>query len=440
VNEKIIELKDRLISLKGALDKAIPNDEAFTTQGGWSAPSVSWADLDAAVEDVIAVIDRRGDGSDPLDTDAADKIEKIITRLKFLEDSTVPNIWGNTAAGVQAFLLTMFMVRRDLEIFLKTDPRHQITEDLNAIRRRVRAANATLNSLEPNLTQVSSMVSDIQKAYVAADRLPTDLEALTEQRSQIAKLGQEAAKDHGRAQIAREKSEELQAALKVISDEAKGVLENCQSAYSAATSVGLARAFSERSKSLTFAMGLWVFGLIVALGVAGFLGGSRLESLSQLLGGEQAQTGPIVLSIAMSVLSIGAPIWFAWLATKQVGQQFRLAEDYAFKASISRAYEGYRREAARIDVDLEARLLASALDRLDEEPLRLVDSATHSSPLQEALSSEVVKQAFQQIPNFADQVRGLAATAVSGAAGALSMKRPKPAVVPDADDDKESEA
>jgi hypothetical protein len=34
--------------------------------------------------------------------------------------------------------------------------------------------------------------------------------------------------------------------------------------------------------------------------------------------------------------------------TRQVGQLFKLAEDYAFKASISRAYEGYRKEANRM--------------------------------------------------------------------------------------------
>lgn len=33
-------------------------------------------------------------------------------------------------------------------------------------------------------------------------------------------------------------------------------------------------------------------------------------------------------NVILSLLSIGAPIWFAWLSTKQIGQRFRLAEDY----------------------------------------------------------------------------------------------------------------
>jgi hypothetical protein len=86
-----------------------------------------------------------------------------------------------------------------------------------------------------------------------------------------------------------------------------------------------------------------------------------------------------------------------------------LSANHLSSYSISRAYEGYRREAARIDEGLEARLLSSALDRLDEEPLRLVDASLHSSPLHEALSSDVVKKAFKQVPDFLDEVRLLAA-------------------------------
>jgi hypothetical protein len=100
------------------------------------------------------------------------------------------------------------------------------------------------------------------------------------------------------------------------------------------------------------------------------------------------------------LLSVGGPVWFAWLATKQIGQRFRLAEDYAYKASISKAYEGYRREAAQLDEDFQRRLFASALTRLDEQPLRFVEHATHGSPWHELLASEVVKDAIRIAPQL----------------------------------------
>jgi hypothetical protein len=116
----------------------------------------------------------------------------------------------------------------------------------------------------------------------------------------------------------------------------------------------------------------------------------------------------LALNMLLSLLSIGAPVWFAWLSTKQIGQRFRISEDYAFKASISRAYEGYRREAARIDPDLEAQLLGSALARLDEQPLRLVESASYGSPWHELLASDLIKDAARSVPGFVDRVTKIA--------------------------------
>jgi hypothetical protein len=126
--------------------------------------------------------------------------------------------------------------------------------------------------------------------------------------------------------------------------------------------------------------------LVGALAAGAIVGGSQLHQLSETI---QASTAPTIVwtRIAVSLLSVGAPVWFAWLATKQIGQRFRLSEDYAYKASISKAYEGYRREAAQLDEDFQKRLLASALARLDEQPLRFVEHVTHGSPWHELLGS-----------------------------------------------------
>lgn len=109
------------------------------------------------------------------------------------------------------------------------------------------------------------------------------------------------------------------------------------------------------------------------------------------------------MHIVLSVLSIGSPLWFSWLATKQIGQRFRLAEDYAFKASVAKAYEGYRREAAKIDEAFAARLFASALTRLEEAPLRLVENDTHGSPWHELISSPAFQKAMETVPDLRDK-------------------------------------
>ncbi|MBB3356192.1 hypothetical protein FHT70_006172 [Rhizobium sp. BK049] len=86
----------------------------------------------------------------------------------------------------------------------------------------------------------------------------------------------------------------------------------------------------------------------------------------------------------------------AWLSTKQIGQRFRLAEDYAFKASVSKAYEGYRREARDLSGEFAQSLFQSALNRLDEPPLRLLDKPTPGSPVHEFLEGSLVQKLAEQ--------------------------------------------
>lgn len=123
------------------------------------------------------------------------------------------------------------------------------------------------------------------------------------------------------------------------------------------------------------------------------------------------------MQIALSLLSVGAPLWFAWLATKQIGQRFKLAEDYGFKASVAKAYEGYRKEAARIDEAFEARLFASALTRLEEAPLRLVGNTEHGSPWHELISSDAFQEALKFIPGFRDKFIEVAKAGLSKVSG-----------------------
>ena len=161
-------------------------------------------------------------------------------------------------------------------------------------------------------------------------------------------------------------------------------------------------------------MWVWVAGLVLSLVVGGIFGSIQLGKLGDTLASGDSSQVALGFHLVLSLISIGAPVWFAWLSTKQIGQRFRISEDYAFKASISKAYEGYRREAARIDADLEAQLLSSALARLDEQPLRLVETASYGSPWHELVSSDLVRDAVKSVPDFASSVAKLAREALEG--------------------------
>lgn len=277
---------------------------------------------------------------------------------------------------------------------------------------QVRSMEARIAALDPRTETLSAMVENIERAHNAADQLPTDLEALSEARQSIALVTEESLKDHVRISDIKKNSEALEDDLKTCLHAAENVLQRCETAYSAATSVGLAAAFSERSQSLAKSMWIWVLGLILSLTAGSYFGSGHLRNLSQLFMMPESTPSVIALNLVLSVFSVAAPIWFAWISTKQIGQRFRLAEDYAFKASVSRAYEGFRREAARFDHAMEAKLLTSALSRLDELPLRLIETTSHGSPWHELATSDNVKQAMRIVPDFADQVRALAARSI----------------------------
>lgn len=127
---------------------------------------------------------------------------------------------------------------------------------------------------------------------------------------------------------------------------------------------------------------------MIAAGIAYF----RFDSILALLSSkEPVSNSHIFINCLLSVTAIAAPVWIAWLATKQVGYNFRLSEDYAFKAATAASFEGFRKEIEafaqedEINNELRVRLLTTILDRLDEQPLRYVDKQMAGSPIHELL-------------------------------------------------------
>ncbi|HHQ4501815.1 TPA: hypothetical protein ACSPZQ_001008 [Aeromonas veronii] len=407
----LINIKSQLELIVTRIDSSIPSDEPFgIVHNNWSFPGLTRLELKEEAQSIIDLIDAHG-GDDVGHHEV--RLRDYERRLVYLQSSTIPQIWGNAGQAVPAFMLTMDGLRKALSPVLQQDNHLEAAVKLRKLAQQIRGLEAKLNKLNPRTTDLVTMVERIEDAYHAADQLPTDLESLSEARADIEKLVKAAEKDTGHIESIREHADKLDQKLQQSNEEAESVLERCETAYSASTSVGLAAAFSERSKALSGSMWLWVVGLVVALSLGSFFGSKQLSTLSELFKTPDVSMAVVALNLLLSLLSVGAPIWFSWLATKQIGQRFKLAEDYAFKASISRAYEGFRREAARFDKDMEAKLLTSALTRLDELPLRLVENTNHGSPWHELASSELVTQAIKTVPGFAEQVKNLAGMAIN---------------------------
>lgn len=399
------EVLETLEALCEAIPDHITYNKTFLAQhGSGPYPAINRADLQAEVRSIVGIIEEAASN----DEDGSDDLAAIKTKLELMQSSLVPHLAQQPQMAVSAFLDSIAQIRNSVRLLLPVPDATAISSALRGQRRRVKNLESQLVDLEPRTTTLDAMLSRIEAAHDTADQLPADLEYLAEKRSAVEQMAAEAEAERIKIAAALEFLEQHKARIENFSDQAERTLKSCEEAYRASTSVGLAAAFSERAGKLNESVWWWTAWLVAALTAAVLLGHSQMSRLALLIESPSISTPVVVLNFLTSILSVGAPVWLAWLATKQIGQRFRLSEDYAFKASISRAYEGYRQEAARIDEDLEAQLLSSALTRLDEIPLRLVETHSHGSPWHELLTSEQVQKALKTIPNFAEEVKNLA--------------------------------
>lgn len=413
-----------LETLATNIKNAWGNDGLLVEAISWNCPSLTRHDLAAIPAQLAHEI--RTAAPDELGAVPTDIIKDLPRRLLALQNNTVPQMFngGNATQAVAAFTATMMYVRQLLAPLLAW----QVIDNPNAmphtLARKVRSFAAQMERIAPQKEELEQRISDIQRAHAAAESLPVDMQALEEARKVLSESVKKAEtildavnKDRQHCLAEHERVAHLKA-------EAEKTLSLCEEAYRASTTRGLASAFDERAKRHGLSMVGWVVGLLFALAVGTWAGKQRVEMLSQALTATDPKWGVIAMHGLLSIASIAAPIWFAWLATKQIGQRFRLAEDYCFKASVAKAYEGYRKEAARIDQSFEKRLFDSALTRLEEAPLRLVESETHGSPWHELISSDAFMKALEMVPELKDKCANLPSSSAKKVEAALA-KLPK---------------
>lgn len=330
-------------------------------------------------------------------------------RVDQLTSVSVPQLWnGNGGAASSSILTTLLTMQQLMAQWLKWPEARSEYSMPHRLSQRIRAANARLKQVEANTEGLDEKLALILRTHEAAETFPTDLEELERIRKQVDSIAQACTAIQAKLEEHRQNADDRMTRLDKQAQEAEAIVAKCKDAYRNATSTGLAGAFQEKASKLNISIAWWTTGLLVALGLGAFIGSNRIAVLSELVT-QDASAGSIILQIALSLLSVGAPLWFAWLATSQIGQRFRLAEDYAFKASVSKAYEGYRSEADMLNSEaFSTRLFSAALDRLEEPPIRLLEkSGLYSSPVHEFLDSPAFHKALDTMPALRSKLADL---------------------------------
>ena len=338
MHKELEAVSSALDALATAVINAWGSDATMTDGIGWFAPTITRHELAGIAKSLAA--DIRSTDAEVVDDSIQTLVRDLPRRLKILRANTVPQMYsGNGGQAIPAYISTISFLR----VALLPPLGWQLVPDAKALpaslARRARAALAELDQLTPSIVNLSNQITEIQAAHAVAETLPIDLQALAEAKDKLNKAATESAVLAEKVKEARDISLDDLDKMKAAYVEAEKLVQQCETAYHITTTKGLAGAFDQRAVSLSRSMWVWVTGLIAALGIGSLIGASRLELLSTALNAPTPNVGSIGVQVPLSLLSIGAPLWFAWLATKQIGQRFRLAEDYGFKASVAKAYE-----------------------------------------------------------------------------------------------------
>lgn len=402
------ELDQLAVQITGSIPVAQPFGIAHSN---WSFPLITSEEIRERVEEIAK--DIRDRGKDSLDPTTEARLNDYPRRLVFLRGSTIPNVWGSAQAGVSAVNETLDGLVRALRPALSSDVAQDTSIRLSRLRGQISGLETRLKTLQPRAMPLEEMIRAVEDTYAAANELPSSLEEVQDAKDRVEKVKAEIDAHLVRISNASTQASSSIEDLERLSKQAKEFMDGCETAYRSSVAQGLAAAFLERSKQLNINMWVWVAGLILSLISGIFWGGTKIQALALAAHSSEATSATLVFDGVMAAISVAAPVWFAWLATRQIGITFRLSEDYAYKASVARSYEGYRKEAQSVSDALVSELLTSAIRRVDEQPLRVVEHTSPGSPIHDLSSSPVVRRAVETVPEFAQTVREMASRALS---------------------------
>jgi hypothetical protein len=377
-------------------------DATFAETWGWNCLPLNRHDLSNLAFELAKKL--RTIKHDITDEELVAKLHTIPTRINVFINQTLPYLYnGNAASAGPIYIALIDWLNTTVEPLFTWE----ILKDNKILPRplinRLRNIESDLNELIPEKDKLKNQIKLIQDATLVAEDLPTTLTDLKEANKKFKQLEKESDILH---KSIYEKESNSKLYLKDIEKhkgEAEKLIERCEEAFGLTTTVGLAASFENRARKLGWSITTWVVVLLIALCAGALIGHYRFEAVNEALT-EKTSSGHVWILIFLSALSLGAPIWLAWLATKQIAQRFKLSEDYAFKASVAKAYQGYKVEAKQADPEMVNRLFASALTRFDELPLRLMEQEAHGSPWQELLNNPGIIKRIKEKPELLEKL------------------------------------
>ncbi|HVI31608.1 hypothetical protein [Phenylobacterium sp.] len=383
------EIAGGLDGLANTVIQQSGDDRAYMEWTGvWHNPAGSRHDLHDIITRAKELAQKvASDGGEIGDADLQ-RISQIPSRIGFIASQVLAHLNGGNSFHAYFVVETLAeSIHLILDKYVAPPFDVQALKDKKILPapqlQQLRNIEAGIQQLGVESAELAKKVTSINEAHAIAEALPADIRTLEDARERYQHAKAELEKITENAQNAEAEIEAAKRRLIEADGEAQKIIKRANDAFSAATTIGLGKAFAERANGLNSSTIILAVLLVLALGAGGWITFLRVEYVHRLMEKPDIDFRVLWLNVTLTALSISAPVWAAWLITRQIGQRFRLAEDYGFKASVAKAYEGYRAQAAYIDPEAQKKLFSIALDRLAEAPLRLVEKDSPGSPVHE---------------------------------------------------------
>lgn len=159
----------------------------------------------------------------------------------------------------------------------------------------------------------------------------------------------------------------------------KNLFDKIEGLLPGATSTGLANAFADQKKRYRVPTTVWSLVFVITMISLAIFGIFTWKDIKD--------SGVINLTLVASKILGRTPffiatIWLGFFASKQQSQNKRLEQEYAHKESVSRSYEGFKRqindlEQTEENKELSLKLLENIVNSVGYNPSATLDNESH---------------------------------------------------------------
>lgn len=159
-----------------------------------------------------------------------------------------------------------------------------------------------------------------------------------------------------------------------------------------ATTVGLSKAYDDKANSYNKPNRLWLIGFFLSVAAIilillfslkdanNYFTAEKMKELSALSTGKFLSYFIIKLTIRIGIIS--SLVWAGNFMGKRYSQSKRLSEEYSYKATFAKSFEGYRKRADELDKlsedkKLSEKLMENLIQMNAYNPVKTMESKSH---------------------------------------------------------------